>query len=122
MGENIKKEYMHTNQFILIELSLKSISEMLKSNFLKSFRGNANLIACLLTLSCGFVFGFPIGAKLSSDFYKQKLLSKKQATILSIATNNFSPMYVCGFAIRFTVSTSSNSEIRAAISSKPVSF
>lgn len=74
-------------------------SVLVKSNFLKSFRGNANLIACLLTLSCGFVFGFPIGAKLSSDFYKQKLLSKKQATILSIATNNFSPMYVCGFAM-----------------------
>lgn len=74
-------------------------SVLVKSNFLKSFRGNANLIACLLTLSCGFIFGFPVGAKLSSDFYKQNLLSKKQATILSIATNNFSPMYVCGFAI-----------------------
>ena len=74
-------------------------SVLVKSNFLKSFRGNANLIACLLTLSCGFIFGFPVGAKLSSDFYKQNLLSKKQATILSIATNNFSPMYVCGFAM-----------------------
>jgi hypothetical protein len=74
-------------------------SVLVKSNFLKSFRGNANLIACLLTLSCGFIFGFPVGAKLSSDFYKQNLLSKKHATILSIATNNFSPMYVCGFAM-----------------------
>lgn len=72
---------------------------LVKSDFLRSFKGNANLIACLLTMSCGFIFGFPIGAKLSSDFYKQKLLSEKQATILSIATNNFSPMYVCGFAL-----------------------
>ena len=74
-------------------------SILVKSDFLKSFKGNANLIACLLTMSCGFVFGFPVGAKLSADFYKQKLLSKKQATVLAIGTNNFSPMYVCGFAL-----------------------
>ena len=74
-------------------------SVLVKSNFLKSFQGNANLIACVLTLVCGFVFGFPVGAKLSADFYKQNILSEKQATILSITTNNFSPMYVCGFAM-----------------------
>lgn len=72
---------------------------LVKSDFLKSFHGNANLLACLFTFACGFVFGFPVGAKLSSDFYKQGLLSQKQATILSIATNNFSPMYVCGFGL-----------------------
>lgn len=72
---------------------------LVKSDFLRSFEGNANLIAIILTLSCGFIFGFPVGARLSADFYKQKLLTKKQATILSIATNNFSPMYVCGFAL-----------------------
>ena len=72
---------------------------LIKSNFLSSFKGNANVVACLLVMSCGFVFGFPVGAKLSADFYKQELLSEKQATVLSIATNNFSPMYVCGFAL-----------------------
>lgn len=74
-------------------------SVLVKSNFLQSFKGNANLISILLTLSCGFIFGFPVGAKLSADFYKQSLLTKKQATVLAIATNNFSPMYVCGFAL-----------------------
>ncbi|MBQ2902079.1 MAG: hypothetical protein IJE49_09565 [Agathobacter sp.] len=74
-------------------------SVLVKSDFLKSFKGNANLIAIILTMTCGFIFGFPIGAKLSSDFYKQNLLSKRQATVLAIATNNFSPMYVCGFAM-----------------------
>lgn len=72
---------------------------LVKSNFLKSFKGNANLIAVVLTMGCGFVFGFPIGAKLSADFYKQGLLTEKQASVLAIATNNFSPMYVCGFAL-----------------------
>lgn len=72
---------------------------LIKSDFLTSFKGNASLIASLLTLVCGFVFGFPVGAKLSADFHKQGLLSERNATILSITTNNFSPMFVCGFAI-----------------------
>ena len=78
---------------------------LVKSDFLKSFRGNANLIALVLTMSCGFVFGFPIGAKLSSDFYKQGLLTEKQASVLAIATNNFSPVYVCGFALSLVFTT-----------------
>lgn len=72
---------------------------LINSNWLTSFKGNSNLIACLITLSCGFVFGFPIGAKLSADFYKQNILSYRQAIILAITTNNFSPMFVCGFAM-----------------------
>ena len=74
-------------------------SLLVNSNFLKNIPGNANLIAILITISCGFVFGFPIGAKLSADFYKENLLDEKQATLLAITTNNFSPMYVCGFAL-----------------------
>ena len=72
---------------------------LVKSDFLKSFKGNATLLTSLLTMTCGFIFGFPVGAKLSADFYKQNLLSEKQAVVLSIATNNFSPMYVRGFAL-----------------------
>ncbi len=74
-------------------------SVLLKSRFLDSLKGNANIIAIMLTMICGFAFGFPIGAKLSSDFYKNHMLSEKQATLLAITTNNFSPMYVCGFAL-----------------------
>lgn len=74
-------------------------SVLLKSRFLDSLKGNANIIAIIITMICGFVFGFPIGAKLSSDFYKNHMLSEKQATLLAITTNNFSPMYVCGFAL-----------------------
>lgn len=72
---------------------------LLKSNFLKSFSGNGNLLAIGITMCSGFVFGFPIGAKLASDFYKSNLLSEKQAILLSITANNFSPMYVCGFVL-----------------------
>ena len=74
-------------------------SVLLKSYFLDSFRGNSNIIAIIITMICGFVFGFPIGAKLSSDFFKNHMLSEKQASVLAIMTNNFSPMYVCGFSL-----------------------
>lgn len=78
---------------------------LIRSHFLEGWKGNANLIAIALTLVCGFGFGFPIGAKLSADFYKDQMLSKRQALILSVATNNFSPMYVCGFALPFLFGT-----------------
>lgn len=74
-------------------------SILLKSHFLDDRKENSNIIAIVITIICGFAFGFPIGAKLSSDFYKNRILTEKQATSLAIATNNFSPMYVCGFAL-----------------------
>ncbi len=72
---------------------------LLKSKILESFGTGANLSAVLLTLVCGFVFGFPIGAKLAADFYSRSLLTRKQATILSICANNFSIMYVFGYVL-----------------------
>lgn len=72
---------------------------LLKTNLLKSISKGGNLLAIGITMCCGFIFGFPIGAKLASDFYNSKLLSKRQATILSITANNFSPIYVCGFVL-----------------------
>lgn len=80
-------------------------SVLLKSHLLDNFHGNSNIIAIIITMICGFVFGFPIGAKLSSDFYKNKMLTENQAYVLAIMTNIFSPMYVCGFALPFLFST-----------------
>lgn len=78
---------------------------LLKSNFLKSFSNSGNLLAISITMCCGFVFGFPIGAKLAADFYKTNLLTEKQADILAVTANNFSPMYVCGFVLPALCST-----------------
>ena len=88
------------NQILPALLPFTILSAILiKSNFIHSLKGNGNITACLLTMLCGFVFGFPIGAKLASDFYKNKLLTENQATVLAISCNNFSPMYVCGFVL-----------------------
>lgn len=92
--------YLWFNQILPALLPFTILSSILiQSKFLDSFSGNANIIAILITMICGFIFGFPIGAKLASDFYKNGHLSEKQAHLLAITTNNFSPMYVCGFVL-----------------------
>lgn len=72
---------------------------LLRSKYLEALNKNANLVSILFTLICGFAFGFPIGAKLAADFYSKSLLTKRQATILSVTANNFSIMYVCGYVL-----------------------
>lgn len=72
---------------------------LLRSKFMDSLSKSSNLFSILLTLICGFVFGFPIGAKLSADFYQHNLITRRQAIILAIAANNFSTMYVCGYVL-----------------------
>lgn len=48
---------------------------------------------------CGFLFGFPMGSRLSSDFYEKKLLSRKRAQLLCAFTNNMSPVFVSTFVL-----------------------
>lgn len=72
---------------------------LLQSNLFSSNLKHQNLFAIGIVMICGFTFGFPIGSKLASDFYEKQILTKKQAHILAITANNFSPMYVCGFVL-----------------------
>ncbi len=72
---------------------------LLHSSLLETLGKNANVFAIIFTLICGFAFGFPIGAKLAADFYSKKLLTTKQAIVLSITANNFSITYVCGYVL-----------------------
>ena len=48
-------------------------------------------------LLSGFLFGFPIGSKLSSDFYQAGKISKKHAQTLCMFTNHMSPAFVLGY-------------------------
>lgn len=43
---------------------------------------------------CGFLFGFPIGSKLTADLYQNHRISKERAQILCVFTNNLSPVFV----------------------------
>ena len=48
---------------------------------------------CYIVL-CGFLFGFPIGCKLTADFYSSKYISREKASALCCFTNNLSPVFV----------------------------
>lgn len=41
-----------------------------------------------------FLFGFPIGCKLTADFYSSKYISREKASALCCFTNNLSPVFV----------------------------
>ena len=49
--------------------------------------------ACYIVL-CGFLFGFPIGCKLTADFYSSNYISREKASALCCFTNNLSPVFV----------------------------
>ena len=88
------------NQILPSLLPFSILSGILfRSKFVSDLGDHSHLFSILLTLVCGFIFGFPIGAKLATDFYSQSLLSRRQATILCITANNFSTMYVCGYVL-----------------------
>lgn len=53
----------------------------------------------LFILFCGFLFGFPIGSKLTVDFYEAGLLKKERAQILCACSNQLSLSYISGFVI-----------------------
>lgn len=46
---------------------------------------------------CGFLFGFPIGSKLSADMCKKGLIEKERAQILCCFTNHLGPLFISGF-------------------------
>ncbi len=43
---------------------------------------------------CGFLFGFPIGSKLTADLYHENRITGSRAQILCAFTNNLSPVFV----------------------------
>ena len=43
---------------------------------------------------CGFLFGFPIGSKLSADLYEHHRITRKRAQVRACFTNNLSPVFV----------------------------
>lgn len=61
-----------------------------------SFSGKS---ANLFILICGICFGFPIGSKLSADFYQKKIISQRDAQLLCAVGNNISPAFITSYAL-----------------------
>jgi hypothetical protein len=77
----------------------------LRSKWMDSCALKGTILPISIIMCCGIIFGFPIGAKLSADFYMHGYISKPQAEILCVCTNQFGPMYVNSFVIPFLFGT-----------------
>ena len=58
-----------------------------------------NKYILLLTYFIGLIFGFPIGAKLTADFYYIGYIDQKHAEILSALSNHFSLPFIITYAL-----------------------
>ena len=68
---------------------------LLASNLLE----NVKKAIPFLIIACGILCGFPIGSKLSCDFYKKKMIKKETAQLLCNYSNHFSLAYISGYVI-----------------------
>jgi len=56
---------------------------------------------------CGFLCGYPIGGKITSDLYVTGKISKPEATYLLSFCNNTSPMFIIGYIVHQTFKSDS---------------
>lgn len=68
---------------------------LIRSNLLH----NKNRLTEIITIISGIGLGFPIGAKLTADFYRENILEKKDAQFLLSHTNHFSFAFISAYAI-----------------------
>lgn len=68
---------------------------LIRSNLLN----NKNRLTEIITIISGIGLGFPIGAKLTADFYRDNLLEKKDAQFLLSHSNHFSFGFISGYAV-----------------------
>ena len=50
-------------------------------------------------LFSGFLFGFPMGSKNCAELLRQNKISKKEAEVLFIITNNISPVFIQSYIL-----------------------
>jgi len=82
---------------LLIGLGLTdSFVFFLKPFFGRLFHLNGHGIYAILT---GFLCGFPMGAKVTADLYRNHLLSKTDAENLLFFCNNIGPIYFTSFVL-----------------------
>lgn len=60
---------------------------------------NKKKTAPVFIFLCGVLCGFPIGSKLSCDFYKKGIINQKTAQLLCNCSNHFSLAYISGFVM-----------------------
>lgn len=69
--------------------------------FFRPFLGRLFLLHddCLYVIFTGFLCGFPMGAKIIADLYREGRLNRPEAELLLAFCNNIGPVYFTGFAL-----------------------
>lgn len=78
---------------------------LMRSGYLDAIMKKLRMTYPHFVLFAGNLFGFPMGAKLTVDLYEQKRLSKKEATLLFVLSNQMSPAFVGGYILTQTLQT-----------------
>lgn len=90
--------YLWFEQLLPALLPFSILSYVVLASGLFSCKGNSRKTKISsfewYIIFCGFLFGFPIGSKLTADIYHDGKISKKNASILCCFTNNLSPVFV----------------------------
>lgn len=60
------------------------------------YRVRKNVVYCMVL---GFLCGFPMGARVTSDMLEHDMLSKKEGEYLLAFCNNIGPVYFCSFVL-----------------------
>lgn len=82
---------------IMIRMGMtESFSNILYPILHPIFRVSKNVCFCIII---GFLCGFPMGARTTSDLLKRNLITEKEATFLLSFCNNIGPVYFCGFVL-----------------------
>ena len=105
-GLNIWFSKMIPTLFPFMVLSGILLGLGLAENFAKPFRPflypllpvNARCLYCVVI---GFLCGFPMGAKITADMYRLKLLAKSEAELLLSFCNHIGPVFFTGFVLPF---------------------
>ena len=60
------------------------------------YRVRKNVVYCMML---GFLCGFPMGAKVTSELLERGMLTEKEASYLLAFCNNIGPVYFCSFVL-----------------------
>ncbi len=82
---------------IMVRMKLTDKAAMLLYPIVRPvFRVRKNVCFAML---CGFLCGFPMGAKVTNDLYQRRMITKREAEYLLAFCNNIGPIYFCSFVL-----------------------
>jgi len=82
---------------IMVRMKLTQKAAMLIYPVIRPFyRVRKNVCFAML---CGFLCGFPMGAKVTGDLYERQMITRREAEYLLAFCNNIGPIYFCSFVL-----------------------